>query len=48
MLTKGIVQPKLTREQIKQWQNVGISESVGEISTKIGELSGLYEDADKS
>lgn len=48
VLTKGLVKPKLTVPQIKEWQSSGSSKSVSEITNRIGELSGLIEGAEKS
>lgn len=48
VISKGMVEPKLSREQVKNWQAKGNSKSVSEISEKIGNLSGFFEGADKS
>lgn len=48
MLSKALISPALTLAKVKQWQAVGSSKVVSEISEKIQELSGFGQGAAKS
>ncbi len=47
-LSKGLIHPKLSREQVQRWQKSARSSLVREITDKISELTGQSEGADKS
>lgn len=47
MLSKALLMPPMTLEQIKEWQKSGASKAVSEISDKVRELSGFAEAAAK-
>lgn len=47
MLSKGLVEPAMTIEEIKAWQDSSSSRAVSEISDQIRRLSGFSEGAAK-
>jgi hypothetical protein len=48
MISRGLVEPRMSEAKVKQLQDSGSSKVISEISDKIRELSGFGEGADKS
>lgn len=48
MLAAGMVDPKLTESEAGKWQKASPGGEIEPVSTRIAELSGLVEGADKS
>jgi len=47
MLSLGLVDPKLTEDEVGMWQAASISSELDPVSTRIGELSGMLPDSAK-
>ena len=47
ILAAGLVDPKLTEAEVGQWQQAATHGEVNAVAEVIGQLSGLYEGADK-
>lgn len=43
----GLVEPKLSEDEVKKWQRVSVASELEPITEAIGRLSGMFEKADK-
>lgn len=47
-ISLGMLEPQMTEDEVRQWQQVSPAGEIQRVSNKIEELSGLREDATKS